>query len=185
MFRAPCRKRNLPSYLELRRFAVARLIIHIRIITMTESEGQQRAAIVAEARTVDRHAVSQLRRHQGRRRRLRHAAGPCLRRYRARARRSIRGRIRSIGICIVTMNAISASFSIAPARSRNRSPATSWCCATAAAIRMAASSPMRSRSTIVHAFHPARMVLEEEIERNASIDAARAPRFFSFWAKKP
>ena len=40
--------------------------------------------------------------------------------------------------------------------------------------------------TIVHAFHPARMVLEEEIEHNAALsDAARAPRFFSYWAQKP
>lgn len=39
--------------------------------------------------------------------------------------------------------------------------------------------------TVVHAFHPARRVLEEEIERNSVLrDAARAPRFFSFWADK-
>ncbi len=37
---------------------------------------------------------------------------------------------------------------------------------------------------IVHAFHPARMVLEEEVERNGQL-SARAPRFFSFWAQKP
>ncbi len=37
---------------------------------------------------------------------------------------------------------------------------------------------------IAHAFHPARMVLEEEVERNGQL-SARAPRFFSFWAKKP
>jgi len=38
--------------------------------------------------------------------------------------------------------------------------------------------------TIVHAFHPARMVLEEEVEHNAALTAAvRAPRFFSYWAK--
>ena len=40
--------------------------------------------------------------------------------------------------------------------------------------------------TIVHAFHPARMVLEEEIEHNSALcAAARAPRFFSYWAQKP
>ena len=38
--------------------------------------------------------------------------------------------------------------------------------------------------TIVHAFHPARMVLEEAIENNTVLrDPARAPRFFSYWAK--
>ncbi len=37
---------------------------------------------------------------------------------------------------------------------------------------------------IVHAFHPARMVLEEEIGRNTVLShATRAPRFFSYWAK--
>jgi cell wall-associated NlpC family hydrolase len=39
---------------------------------------------------------------------------------------------------------------------------------------------------IVHAFHPARMVLEEAIEHNSVLsDATRAPRFFSYWARKP
>jgi cell wall-associated NlpC family hydrolase len=38
--------------------------------------------------------------------------------------------------------------------------------------------------TIVHAYYPARQVLEEEIERNAVLaEAARKPRFFSWWAK--
>jgi len=37
--------------------------------------------------------------------------------------------------------------------------------------------------TIVHAYYPARRVIEEEIGRNAVLaDAARKPRFFSFWA---
>jgi cell wall-associated NlpC family hydrolase len=37
--------------------------------------------------------------------------------------------------------------------------------------------------TIVHAYHPARRVLEEEVGRNAVLsDAARKPRFFSLWA---
>jgi hypothetical protein len=37
---------------------------------------------------------------------------------------------------------------------------------------------------IVHAFHPARRVLEEEIGHNTVLcDAARAPRFFSYWTK--
>jgi cell wall-associated NlpC family hydrolase len=37
-------------------------------------------------------------------------------------------------------------------------------------------------ATIVHAFHPARRVLEEAIEHNSALcDAARAPRFFSYW----
>jgi cell wall-associated NlpC family hydrolase len=40
--------------------------------------------------------------------------------------------------------------------------------------------------TIVHAFHPARMVLEEETGHNTVLcDASRAPRFFSYWAQKP
>jgi hypothetical protein len=39
--------------------------------------------------------------------------------------------------------------------------------------------------TIVHAFHPARRVLEEKTKHNSVLsDAARAPRFFSYWAKK-
>ncbi len=39
-------------------------------------------------------------------------------------------------------------------------------------------------AAIVHAFHPARMVLEEEIGHNAVLsNATRAPRFFSYWAK--
>jgi hypothetical protein len=38
--------------------------------------------------------------------------------------------------------------------------------------------------TIVHAYHPARRVLEEEVGHNSVLsDAARKPRFFSFWAK--
>jgi cell wall-associated NlpC family hydrolase len=42
------------------------------------------------------------------------------------------------------------------------------------------SSPL----TIVHAYHPARTVLEEAIAYNAVLsNAARKPRFFSFWAK--
>jgi cell wall-associated NlpC family hydrolase len=37
---------------------------------------------------------------------------------------------------------------------------------------------------IVHAFHPARRVLEEEVRQNTVLgDAARQPRFFSFWAR--
>ncbi len=37
--------------------------------------------------------------------------------------------------------------------------------------------------TIVHAFHPARRVLEEVIRHNNSLsDAKRMPRFFSYWA---
>ena len=36
--------------------------------------------------------------------------------------------------------------------------------------------------TIVHAYYPARCVVEEEIARNAVLsDAARKPRFFSLW----
>ena len=39
--------------------------------------------------------------------------------------------------------------------------------------------------TIVHAFHPARRVLEESIGQNCALsDAARKPRFFSFWARQ-
>lgn len=38
--------------------------------------------------------------------------------------------------------------------------------------------------TIVHAYYPARRVLEEEIEHNAVLaDSMRQPRFFSRWAK--
>ena len=41
------------------------------------------------------------------------------------------------------------------------------------------SSPL----TIVHAYYPARRVLEEEIAHNAVLaDAVRRPRFFSLWA---
>jgi len=37
--------------------------------------------------------------------------------------------------------------------------------------------------TLVHAYHPARRVVEEEVARNAVLaDAARQPRFFSLWA---
>jgi cell wall-associated NlpC family hydrolase len=37
---------------------------------------------------------------------------------------------------------------------------------------------------IVHAYHPARRVLEEEIVHNTVLcDPARKPRFFSYWAK--
>jgi cell wall-associated NlpC family hydrolase len=39
--------------------------------------------------------------------------------------------------------------------------------------------------TMVHAFHPARRVLEEEVEHNSQLsEAVRSPRFFSYWAKK-
>lgn len=38
--------------------------------------------------------------------------------------------------------------------------------------------------TIVHAFHPARRVVEEEVDHNSVLcAAARAPRYFSYWAK--
>jgi cell wall-associated NlpC family hydrolase len=37
--------------------------------------------------------------------------------------------------------------------------------------------------TIVHAYYPARGVIEEEVARNAVLsDAARKPRFFSLWS---
>jgi cell wall-associated NlpC family hydrolase len=37
--------------------------------------------------------------------------------------------------------------------------------------------------TLVHAYYPARRVVEEEVARNAVLaDAARQPRFFSLWA---
>jgi cell wall-associated NlpC family hydrolase len=37
---------------------------------------------------------------------------------------------------------------------------------------------------IVHAYHQARLVLEDEVTRDAFLsDPARAPRFFSYWAK--
>jgi cell wall-associated NlpC family hydrolase len=40
--------------------------------------------------------------------------------------------------------------------------------------------------TIVHAFHPARRVLEEEVEHNNALcDGGRTRRFFSYWTKKP
>ena len=39
--------------------------------------------------------------------------------------------------------------------------------------------------TIVHAFHPARCVLEEPVEQNGVLnDPERKPRFFSFWGKR-
>jgi hypothetical protein len=39
---------------------------------------------------------------------------------------------------------------------------------------------------IVHAYYPARRVIEEEIAQNTVLaDAARKPRFFSIWAKSP
>jgi cell wall-associated NlpC family hydrolase len=39
--------------------------------------------------------------------------------------------------------------------------------------------------TMVHAFHPARRVIEEEVEHNSQLlEAVRSPRFFSYWAKK-
>lgn len=38
--------------------------------------------------------------------------------------------------------------------------------------------------SIVHAYYPARRVLEEEIAQNAVLaDATRKPRFFSWWAR--
>ena len=40
--------------------------------------------------------------------------------------------------------------------------------------------------TIVHAYFPARSVLEEEIGRNSVLsDSARKPRFFSYWTRTP
>lgn len=37
--------------------------------------------------------------------------------------------------------------------------------------------------TLVHAYYPARRVVEEEVARNAVLaDAARQPRFFSLWS---
>jgi cell wall-associated NlpC family hydrolase len=44
-----------------------------------------------------------------------------------------------------------------------------------------AAKPLR----IVHAYYQARMVIEDEVARNAVLaDPARKPRFFSVWAKK-
>jgi cell wall-associated NlpC family hydrolase len=44
-----------------------------------------------------------------------------------------------------------------------------------------AAAPLR----IVHAYYQARMVIEDEVARNAVLaDPARKPRFFSVWAKK-
>lgn len=38
--------------------------------------------------------------------------------------------------------------------------------------------------SVVHAFHPARMVIEEDVEHNSVLsDRSRAPRFFSYWAR--
>ena len=41
--------------------------------------------------------------------------------------------------------------------------------------------------TIVHAYYPARRVLEEEVGAQQRVVAmpARKPRFFSYWAKTP
>jgi len=37
----------------------------------------------------------------------------------------------------------------------------------------------------VHAYHPARRVVEDEVLRSALLsDPARKPRFFSYWAKR-
>ena len=39
---------------------------------------------------------------------------------------------------------------------------------------------------IVHAYYQARVVIEDEVARNAVLaDPARMPRFFSVWAKRP
>jgi cell wall-associated NlpC family hydrolase len=39
---------------------------------------------------------------------------------------------------------------------------------------------------IVHAFYQTRMVIEDDVSRNAVLaDPARKPRFFSLWAKQP
>lgn len=39
--------------------------------------------------------------------------------------------------------------------------------------------------TIVHAYHPARQVIEDVVERDARLSApAREPRFFSIWARQ-
>ena len=39
--------------------------------------------------------------------------------------------------------------------------------------------------TIVHAYHPARRVVEDEIGRSGTLaDPARKPRFFSYWADR-
>jgi cell wall-associated NlpC family hydrolase len=38
---------------------------------------------------------------------------------------------------------------------------------------------------IVHAYHKARRVLEEGVARNSVLMNNRAPRFFSYWAAKP
>lgn len=39
--------------------------------------------------------------------------------------------------------------------------------------------------TVIHAFFGARAVIEEEVEHNSQLkDAARAPKFFSYWAPK-
>ena len=135
---------------------------------------------------VDRHAVSQLRRHQRRRRRLRHAAGARLRRSETRARRSIRGLIRSTGICIAAKSAISASSSTAAPRRLEPLPGDVTVfrygrCYSHGGI-VTAAAPLR----IVHAFYQTRMVIEDDVSRNAVLaDPARKPRFFSLWAKQP
>ena len=116
---------------------------------------------------VDWHAVSQLRRHQGRRRRLRHAVGAGVRRRRLVSRRSIRGPIRSTGICIAARSAISASSSIAAAKSPNPQPGDVMVLRYGRCYSHGGIVTRRRPLTIVHAFHPARRVLEEEIGHNS------------------
>ena len=78
-------------------------------LNMLDIEGATARGRGRRSAFVDRHAVSQLRRHQTRWRRLRHAFWCGSLSMPACARRSIRGLIRSTGICTAARSAISAS----------------------------------------------------------------------------
>ena len=127
-------------------------VMSIAIDQRRANRGAQRAAVVAEARkwivTPYHHCADILRR----RRRLRHAD-------RARFRRSRpRRRLRSAPLCArlddpSRRGKISGLFQgTLRARSSRLSPAISRCSATAAAIRMAASSRAPIPLTLVHAY---------------------------------
>ena len=133
---------------------------------------------------MDRHALSQLRRHQRRRRRLRHAARPRLRRYRACARRSIRGPIRPTGICIAATSAISALSSIAAREVAEPQPGDVMvlrygrCYSHGGIVTRTDAADDRARLSIRRAACSKRRSIA-----TAQLSDPRAPpRFFSYWA---
>ena len=98
-------------------------------------------------------------------------------------RHSIRGPIRRIGICTAVRNVISALYSIARWEVGAPQPGDVMVLRFGRCYSHGGIVTRPRRLTIVHAYHPARRVIEEEVSRSGPLsEPARKPRFFSYLA---